>query len=169
MSETPSLTQGWQSCPSTQVLLQKANLPGMCLHLGTETEPLVSVGGFLLCQGTPSSPWCQLLMLTADRGWISRCHFGGGNARIPAIPPGWGMRGRLAGGVCAWHALPGSPVGEKDPCDAGFSATAPSGVNHMAQGASPTPLGPPENEGAGQSPCLCQQCYARPQPWQHHL
>lgn len=68
MSETPSLTQGLQSCPSTQVLLQKAKLPGTCWHLGTETEPLVGLGVFLLCQGTPSSPWSQLLMLAADRG-----------------------------------------------------------------------------------------------------
>ena len=151
MSETPSLSQGLQSCPGTQVLLQKANLAGTCLHLGTETEPLVSLGGFLLCQGIPSCPRSQLLMLTADHGWISRCHFGGGNARIPAIPPGWGIHGRLAGGVCAWHALPGSPAGEKDPCDAGFSATAPSGADRMALGASPPPPGPPKLVG-------CRRC-----------
>lgn len=117
MSETPSLAQGLQSCPRTHVLLLKANLLGTCLHLGTETEPLVGLGGFLLHQGPPSSPWSQLLMLAAAHG--PACVILGEEMQESQLFP------RVGECVAGWYALPGSPAGEKDPCDAGLHPAGP--------------------------------------------
>lgn len=135
MSGTPSLSQALQSCPSTQVLLQNLNLRGMFSPLGSEMVSLMSWGGFLLCQWTLSPPWRQLLM--AD-----------GSARVilgEERQESQQFR-RLAGGVCIWCVLLGSPR-EKDPCDTGFSARVPSETDCMAQGVDPSSLDTPQTRG----------------------
>lgn len=91
MWDTPSLSQGLQSCHSTQVLLQKTNLPGKCSLLGTKTEPLLSFVGLLAVLGGPSSPWSQLLMplqITVQLG-----SFWGRECKNPSYSV-WGMCGR---------------------------------------------------------------------------
>lgn len=135
MLGTPSLSQALQSCPSTQVLLQNLNLRGMFSPLGSEMVSLMSWGGFLLCQWTLSPPWRQLLMADGSACVIL------GEERQESQ-----QFRRLAGGVCIWCVLLGSPR-EKDPCDTGFSARVPSETDCMAQGVDPSSLDTPQTRG----------------------
>ena len=161
MSQTPSPAQGLQSCPSTQILAQKSNLPGMCSQPGTETETLLSLGGFWLWQGTPFSPRSQLLVLTAAHtpaGVIL-----GEEMQESQLFPGAGEC------VAGWpeESAPGmlcqgAQQEKKDPCDAGFSARAPNGANHMAQVASPSPPGPPQLAGCRRSSTVTPSLPATP-------
>lgn len=111
MWDTPSLTQGPQSCHSTQVLLQKTKSTREVFTPRDQNRASPELCGASCCVGGPILSLEPAADVAADH-----CPAG--------VILGEGMQesqlfclGNVwqAGGVCAWHAQPGKPAGEKDP------------------------------------------------------